>query len=225
MKNISFIFVLLIGCSSQLKDTRIITFETYFGEDYVEIINEASVLMDSSVIDLYKSSNINYCYTKFLEDIVKNNIEPSVLLKQKEIKILQKKAAKIGLYNEIHLNPKKSYFENDELISVFEYQSKDSIIFEYVTKESFIHDVNNNSINIDSLIEKNKNIAIYNPYGKYTKALNLIKDNDKIITNYLDIKMTAGEIPISIIADGFLNSKADFKDYFVKRIFIIELFF
>ncbi|WP_179377238.1 hypothetical protein [Winogradskyella wichelsiae] len=64
-----------------------------------------------------------------------------------------------------------------------------------------------------------------NNLGKYMNALYSIKDTDSLIKKYWDKKEAIGIMQNSIFVDGFLYSNPDFKDYFHKRIAIIEFSF
>jgi len=64
----------------------------------------------------------------------------------------------------------------------------------------------------------------FNRFGKYLKGLELIQGSDSTIINYIKIKKAVGDVSKNILADGLLKSNADFSDYFIKRIIVVEFY-
>ena len=61
-----------------------------------------------------------------------------------------------------------------------------------------------------------------NNVGKYMQALYLIKDSDSLIKKYWEKREAAGMMQNQLVVNGILSSNPDFKNYFHKRIVVLE---
>ncbi len=61
-----------------------------------------------------------------------------------------------------------------------------------------------------------------NHAGKYSIALNKLKDSDFLINGYYEVREAAGLMHPILFATEILSSNPDFNDYFHKRIVVLE---
>lgn len=95
----------------------------------------------------------------------------------------------------------------------FKFQSKNTIMEYY---KSGLH---------DEIYNKDTTFLEANNLGKYMSALYRIKDTDTLIKKYWKIREAAGILPNTMFVDGILCQNPDFKNYFHKRIVVVEFSF
>ena len=224
MKKLAIVFIVLAFCTSPKTDPRIKKFEDYLGPEKVEVINTAVHLFDSVVTGLYKSPHINTSYQRFMADLKNDRIKLRTLFNENELRKLHEHCKSSGLWNELHLEFRRVYVKDGDLFTEFAYIPLGSDTPVYTMESQQITPkLKCDSLTIDSLVKEEKQTLWFNPSGKYMKAVDLIKDNDSTIIKYLDIKETSGSVLPNLLAGGFIYSKADFNDYFIRRIFAVEL--
>ncbi|WP_422104820.1 hypothetical protein [Winogradskyella sp.] len=64
-----------------------------------------------------------------------------------------------------------------------------------------------------------------NQAGKYMKALYEIKSSDALINNYWKARNAVGMMQNAIVVSGILSNDPNFRDYFHKRIVVLEFSF
>ena len=220
------ILILILSlCSIQTeKDKRIEKFEFKLGREKALVLDKAVLVLDSIVSDMYETGNINSNYQCFLNDIAQNNIDGEAFYKRKEIINLNNQFKVCGLRNDVYLQLDTSFFENDCLVNRYSTLNSDSLADDYENEIREFFPTNHlDKSSIDSIINKKAPALIHNYSGNYFSALSLVQENDSLLINYLEIKELLGSISSSIIAGLFLNNKADFNEYFTKRIFTIEI--
>lgn len=64
-----------------------------------------------------------------------------------------------------------------------------------------------------------------NGVGKYIQALFVVKDSDSLVKVYLEKRQAAGMMSNELFVPGILSSKPNFRDYFHKRIVVLQFSF
>ena len=95
----------------------------------------------------------------------------------------------------------------------FQFQSKKTTVEYY---KSGLH---------DEIYKKDSTFLEANNLGKYMTALYKIKNTDTLIKKYWKIREAAGILPNTMFVDGILYHNPDFKNYFHKRIVVVEFSF
>jgi len=224
MRNIIFIFTLIIitACQNQKTDFRIEKFETFFGKDNSELLSKKVVSFEKFLKINFEDLNLEEAYLGYLNIIESGEFEKSHWkyggTGYDEINQLIEKSE---LRREIWLRPDTVWIENGDIHYEYIYIDNKDTSFIKGNTLSPKYDLIENQ---DSIINIEKQLSTFNLNGRFIRGLELIKDSDSTLISYIDDKHAATNIAPTIIAGGLLYHKADFSDYFIKRIVAIELY-
>jgi len=78
--------------------------------------------------------------------------------------------------------------------------------------------------NLDSVLNYWKGVDMFYTHGDLLRAFKSVSNETETLYWYYDIKFHAGTFSEGITAEYLLENKVDFKDYFIKRIVVIETY-
>ncbi len=214
--------IVLIACQNESSDSRIEKFENFLGKDNSELLSRKVSSFELFLNINFKDLSIEDAYIKYLQIIESGEFENT------DWKYdgtgyagINKMIENSRLRREIWLRPDTVWIENGELYCEYRYIDN---------KDTFL--IRGNSLppkydlieNQDSIINIEKQLSVFNLNGKYFRGLELVKGTDSILISYIESKHVVGNVAPTIVAGGILYYKADFSDYFVKRIIAVELY-
>ncbi len=79
----------------------------------------------------------------------------------------------------------------------------------------------------EQLKEEERNRLYYNSYGQFLYGIYKYNYEDSVITGYVDVKLSVGNICSSLIANGLLHNlePKELEDPFIQRIIVTEFYF
>lgn len=209
-------FLLLTSCSyfkKELVDSRITKFERFLGKEKAYALNEKVEDFENFLSINFPQLSTPDAYKKYLEIIRDNeyeNIEWEIDSSKKERIISLIKSS--GLDKEIWKIREYIVLSSDQQVSFDSTQG--------VFKNNYLISLDSSN----SYKDGKANLKLFNIFGKYLQGLKLIQKSDSVLEFYVSIKEIAGHISRPLLADDLLYNKADFKDYFIKRIVVVEFY-
>jgi len=133
-----------------------------------------------------------------------------------------------GLRKEIRLRSNEKYNSNHDVSDMWCYfnksfcdtTDKDTVITEPIEEEIIPITRNGEVLTLD------QDYLDFNIFGKYLYGLWKYNQDNKFINDYVQTKMIAGDISLSLTIDSFLYflKPKDYKNPFIKRIIAIEIY-
>ncbi|MBN2395038.1 MAG: hypothetical protein JXC36_01085, partial [Candidatus Atribacteria bacterium] len=222
---IYFILLFLFSCNFQKSDYQknIILFENHIGKENAKELTKLINEFEKYLEEKYPNEAIDSAYTFFLRNINSGYVSyHAVGINKIWDKRLMEIKDRSSFKNEIYLYTDSVWLENGEIKYSTCYYGADTVRNE---SGEFIIPNGDNEDSVRIYMDDIKKMKEFNLNGKYYTGLDLIKGQDSVIIGYLDAKFAAGCISSKLFSQGFLYSKPDFKNYFHKRIFIVELFY
>lgn len=219
MKQLFFIFLFIasISCVNQ-KDENIKKFETRIGPQKIELLDKLILEFEEQLKLKFRTNDLEQAYYRyFLENIHGDNQQK--IFNDDRISEIKESLIKIGLEKEIILKPFKTKQEDLILFYTYLYEKDDGEIDTINIEHEFLKFP---GINMDSLIQQEKDEIKFNENGDYINAIEEIESSDSILTDYLSIKNLCGFIQDNIFSNAMLYYTVDIDDYFIKRIILIE---
>ncbi len=213
----------LLGCNNKVDQATIDKFESILGENNSKALSDLVLTFENEIQSKYETESLEEAYKLYLKDvIIRPEITTSEWLKQshKRDSIFQK--LQCDLFTEIWMKPDSIWIENDFTNTAYYVINANNLEYDTLISKSTMH---NRTDNIDSLISNGKKVADFNPIGKYIKAFKEIENASKFTKWYFQIKVDAGLMSPYITANAMLEDKADFNDYIIKRIIVIETYY
>ncbi len=214
--------IVLTACHNQNVDPRIETFESFLGEDNSELLSEKVKSFELFLKMNFNDLSIEKAYLKYLKSIEDGEFEYAYWKYDGTgYTEINKLIEESGLRREIWLKPDTVWIVDGKLYYEYTYfDSKDT----FLTQGNSLFPEDDLIVNQDSIIKTEKQPSTFNINGKYIRGLELVKDNDSAIITYIDNKHALINVAPTIVAGELLYYKADFSDYFIKRIIAIELY-
>jgi len=222
------VLVLIISCNNQnhSDQLRVQQFEENLGKEKSKALTKKVEFFEKFLSENYENSTVEESYEKFLLEIQSSGWDfdnwkfDSLLLDS-----MNNICEISGLREEIWLRRDSVWFEGDHLCYYYQYINEEDT-FEsanfFRTDSGITHfgmrPLYERNLNRDSILEIEKTVITFNINGKFVKALEKVQDSDSTIINYVDAKLSAGNISPSLFASGFLYAEPDYSDYFIKRI-------
>ncbi len=228
-KNVIIMFLLSIAlwnCSPQ-KEKNLAEFESILGSDNTKVINELLNDFENDYLKReYPNLSTEKAYETYLIEIAENKKE-----KWKTIsKGNREKFENSQLFLDLHQVVDSFWIETDSskmkfpttntvLVTKFNYLDENGIL-QFRIHERPIHSYNKP---IDSILKHQSILVLYNPLGKYHKALSSLKNRSDLITYLFDNKDAFGFIPTMLLASDFLKIKIDFNNELNRRLIMLEM--
>lgn len=233
---------LLSSCSMHLsQNSQVEKFESCIGKEIAKNLDWSVVLLDSLVSKYYNTSKaLDSMYSDFIKEVINEQVDWEHFYEGKTIlDNYYSQVISCGLADELYLKYKgyilKRDFADEEALNINDTAEINIIVleYEYISKDSikglsrnvmwFLSD--SEKKNIDSVVLHAKNDIKFNMYNKYSKGLELISKNNKLVEMYMyERKQYYGMVSPSSILKGWEKMEVDTKDYFFRRILAIELF-
>jgi hypothetical protein len=209
------IFISLLACNQNIEknDTSIGKFEQILGKQETTYLDEIVADFDNYLADNYPDQNSKF--EAYLNDVPK---------------------LEVGEYWKIDSNKMKKYRESS-LFGKYDTIYPDSVWFDGQTFKIKYPNFNiveeiiplkriNEEINIDSTINslRIEPRFLLKEEGTLYLALDSVKQSDYLIITYLDAKEAAGNLSLSILANGLKSYLTESNEYFAKRIFAMNMF-
>ena len=208
------IFIFSCNENKKIENELMDKFENILGESETKYLNEIVGDFDSYLKTKYKDTNSNSELKQYLRDLSKSKYPDFWKIdKMKLDKYL--KSNLFAKYDSIY--PDSVWFKNNEINIRFNELGITESIIPIKRK--------NQELNVDSLIISIKKTPKLNEIepSYFQIALESIMEKDTLILNYIDAKQTAGNISLRLIANGLLYNLSPKKEYFAKRIMIMEM--
>ena len=226
----------------KLNDTDISSFEQTLSTENVSVLNLLAEKFDQMIYEKFPAKNFpdssyyfffkSFCnkddkYFEFIEDSI-------------AFETLLKIANNNDFKNDIILIPDTMFLiDSNTLIRDYIYRDRNQNICGHIL-DTF--NLPPNPKNIDLLkidffrfLEDKGQLKLFNVFGDFYSGLEEVKDRNEFITGYIDfkknvfsysgIKRPNGFIDPETLSCSLINDKISLNDYFVKRIFIVELLF
>jgi len=217
-----FCFALTTGLND-LQNNRIKIFEEFIGADYTELLNLKAKSFERFLSVNYPSLPYKEACYSYLNTIRNGgHYEANWSYEGTNRKKIDSLFVSSGFQKEIRWSPDTVWWENGSVR--MEYRYIDGCDTASIEDGEMWSPRFGSNPNIDSILEAVKQMSDFNPYGRYYRALDLIKSSDPTIINYLDAKKAGGDIEPSLVAGGILHHNPDLSDYFIKRIIVVELY-
>ncbi len=210
------ITILIFSCNEnkKIENELMDKFENILGESETKYLNEIVSDFDSYLKTKYKDTNSDSELKQYLKDLSESKYPDFWKIdKMKLDKYL--KSNLFAKYDSIY--PDSVWFKDNEInIRFNELGITESIIPIKRKKQE---------LNVDSLISSIKKTPKLNEFepSYFQIALESIMEKDTLILNYIDAKQTAGNISLRLIASGLLYNLSPEKEYFAKRIMLMEM--
>ena len=230
MKFINIIIILLLTFSCSTKKD-ISEFEKILGKKNSKTLTYLVNDFESDFLKRqYPNLNTKNAYKQFLTELSKGKTEYWEKISESSREYLKKSNLRLEIYSVpdsiwIERDPKKMILSNGDIPMLqikYKYIMPDGTFGYSLSESSFRY---KEPINEDSIIESRKNWIELNYVGSYTRALNSISNKSQFLTEYLDMRWTAGKIGPRLIADRMLETEIDLDDYFIKRLIITEIIY
>ncbi|MDV7137232.1 hypothetical protein R3X28_00005 [Maribacter sp. TH_r10] len=208
--------LVFFSCSSNKK--AISDFKQILGAKNSADLTKLVDYFEKQVLDKnFDSNSLSNKYTYLIQDCSeKGAIE---LLKNQELDFYKFK--KTQMWNEVFSQVDSTWINEDGSLSVrLIYNSENGVLNNGMRglPEKYVN-------NPDSLMIEALDWEYLNHRGAYMKALEQVKNRNSFINEYYSKKTTVGDMDSRLFCDMILRDNPDFSDYFVKRIFIIELIY
>ncbi|HET6245343.1 MAG TPA: hypothetical protein VFF35_12590 [Bacteroidia bacterium] len=238
------LIALILGCSDTTReDEKLKNFNEFLGKDKAEAL-------DAAVESFQNFLKINYPDKRtlgertelFLKTISEepyfdqtwnfNSKKDAEIIAEFEKTSLRKDIYLYGFENYDH------YFNLNEVYNpkLFENKNSDSIDLGSLDLSPFLEEEEIIELNIeDSIREKRdrefksrmQNSLFFNNSGLFLYALAKFGAKDTVVTNYLDVKIVAGDILTPMLANGLIQMRDNKKleEPFIQRIIVAEIYF
>ena len=208
------LFILIPSSANSQSKKQILEFENVLGkENYITLSKLTSGFEKDILTKTYPTLSIENAYEKFLIDVKENKANFWHKISSKNRKTFKKSDLRLEIYE----FPDSVWLGKYTIESRYVYNNKDGTI-EY----GFSSKSADTNLNSDSLIEKEYDIPRLNYTGKYLKAIKTIKDENKFLESFYEVKDTAGYIHSYIMAEILLKSNPDFSNPITKGLIVIE---
>ena len=212
----------MTACQNQKRDSRIEKFENFLGKYNSELLSTKVDSFEKFLKINFKDLNLEEAYLEYLNIIESGEFEKTDWKYEgtgyAEINELIERS---GFRKEVWLRPDTVWIENGDLHFEYVYIDKKDTSIIKGNSLSPKYDLIENQ---DSIINIEEQLTTFNINGRFMRGLELIKDSDSTLISYIEDKQTMRDIAPSIIAGRLIYYKADFSDYFIKRIIAIELY-
>ncbi|NOU58501.1 hypothetical protein [Marinifilum caeruleilacunae] len=213
MKNLILLTILisLFSCKMDKEDYIIKKFENLLGEQETKFLNELVTDLDLFLDSEYPGKKLKF--KEYLKDISKSSVKTDWTID--DVKLQSYKESNLfGKYDTIY--PDSVWHEGISF--------KINHPNHGISEELIPIDGQNKQILIDSILNllKNKPLSVLTEASCFYSALDSVKQSDALIIEYLDAKQAVGRISQQNLADGLLSNYDDSKEYFAKRIYIIN---
>lgn len=208
--------LLIFSCNekNKIEGKLIDKFETTLGGQETKYLNEIVHDFDSYLMTKYQEKNSDSEFKQYLAELSESkkpdfwNIDETKLDNYLKSNLFAK-------YDSIY--PDSVWYDGLSFCS--KYPHSDFI------NEMIPIKRNNQELNIDSIINSRKKTPRLEEIepSYFQIALESIMTKDSLIINYIDAKHTHGTISSRLIASGLLYSLNPEKEYFAKRIMIMEM--
>lgn len=212
------LLLVLLFSLSCLNQNEIIEFEKAIGEKHSKTL---TILVDdfeqNYLAKQYREVSIKKAYKKFLEDIKDYKIQKRI---QATPEIVNK-IKESGFYEELYAITDSVWYNRVDNM----YHTRTKVLLpngEYkIGGYESSYGLNATTDEAET-IKKHYSLKDRNFYGKYWSALRTVGEHERYIFDYIDINEAMGRTVASNLATGFINSRLDYDDYFVKRIIVTE---
>lgn len=212
----------MTACQNQKRDSRIEKFENFLGKYNSELLSTKVDSFEKFLKINFKDLNLEEAYFEYLNIIESGEFEKTDWKYEgtgyAEINELIERS---GFRKEVWLRPDTVWIENGDLHFEYVYIDKKDTSIIKGNSLSPKYDLIENQ---DSIINIEKQLTTFNINGRFMRGLEMIKDSDSTLISYIEDKQIMRDIAPSIIAGRLIFYKADFSDYFIKRIIAIELY-
>jgi len=216
------IVLTLIACQNQDQDSRIEKFENFLGKENSELLSKKVESLDKFLLINFKGYSLNEAYFEYLKIIESSGFENNDWkykgTGRAGIKELFEKS---GFRREIWHRPDTVWLEEGDVHWENIYIDKNDTTFVKGSTLSRDFDLIENK---DSIINDYSQLLRFNLNGRFFRGLEQIKDSDSTLIYYIEDKRAATNISPTVLAGLLIYYKADFSDYFIKRIIAIELY-
>jgi major membrane immunogen (membrane-anchored lipoprotein) len=214
--------IVMTACQNQKRDSRIEKFENFLGKYNSELLSTKVDSFEKFLKINFKDLNLEEAYFEYLNIIESGEFEKTDWKYEgtgyAEINELIERS---GFRKEVWLRPDTVWIENGDLHFEYVYIDKKDTSIIKGNSLSPKYDLIENQ---DSIINIEKQLTTFNINGRFMRGLEMIKDSDSTLISYIEDKQIMRDIAPSIIAGRLIFYKADFSDYFIKRIIAIELY-
>jgi hypothetical protein len=215
--------LVLLGCNNKVDQATIDKFESILGENNSKALSDLVLTFENEIQSKYETESVEEAYKLYLNDVINSHEMTS----SKWLTHLHQRDSIFNRYQcdlsaEIWMKPDSIWIDSNWTNIAYYVTRADN--FEYDTIISQ-HPIYTSVDNIDSLILGSKKLIEFNHFGKYIKAFKEIENANKFTKWYVQIKVAAGIMSPHITADVMLEDKADFNDYIIKRIIVIETYY
>ena len=174
----------------------------------------------------YPKLKTENAYEKFLTELRDNKTADWKKISENS----RTKFANSELKDEIYRYPDSVWIEKDTSKMTIKLQAVVKSRFKYINDDGSIEYLENESyqppikdLDINWVLEREKNSPRFNSTGKYLQALYQIKDRDTFFKNFYEQKEAIGHINPETLANVMLQENVDLNDYLIKRIIVLEL--
>lgn len=222
---ITILFLTLWSCSN---DEFVAKFEKTLGKENSQTLTELVADFETDFLKRqYPNQDKVKAYEMFLTELRDGNTTDW----KKISKESRSKFDNSSLKDEIYRYPDSVWIEKDTAKMIikssepvvknrFKYLNEDGSV-EYLEGESSIPPMKH--LDINWLLEREKNTPEFNSVGKYIQALYQIKDRDTFFKNFYKRKNSYGFIRPESLARVILHDSVDLNEYLVKRIIVLEI--
>jgi len=225
MRNITLtiIVLILLGCNDKADQKTIDKFESILGTDNSSALTDLVMTFENDIRAKYETELLEDAYKLYLNDVINRpEITSSEWLEQLHHRDSIFSSCQCDLFSEIWMKPDSIWIDNGWTNTAYYVIRADDFKYDTMISKSTIH---SRVDNIDSLISNKKKVPNFNPVGKYISAFDAIENTNKYTEWYVDTKNAAGLISPHITANLMLKNKADYNDYLIKRIIVIETYY
>ncbi len=207
-------------CSRKSSEDQIRTFETILGKNSsAELTLLVNEFEHNILTKKYPAETLKQSYELLFKDIRLNRTH----LYDSQTENGQLIWEKSDLKNQIYKYPDSVWIEGNIIKTDYRTPTSDG------TFESSISRTSGKSRwkfkTIDSLIDYQMTIPIFNTNGRFWKALRELEKDNEFIKKYNEQIEAFGHIPYSSIPDVVNHYKIDPTDYLIKRILIKEIMY
>ena len=214
--------IVMTAYQNQKSDSRVEKFENFIGKLNSELLSKKVDSFEKFLKINFKDLSLEEAYLEYLNIIESGEFENTDWKYEgtgyAEINDLIERSE---FRKEIWLRPDTVWIEDGDLHYEYVYiEKKDTSIIKgnsFSPKYDLVE-------NQDSIINIEKQLSTFNLNGKFIRGLESIKDSDSTLISYIEDKQAMRDLAPTIIAGGLIYHKADFSDYFIKRIIAIELY-
>lgn len=214
----TFLLILFVVCSCSINNSRkeINDFENLLGKENVaELDKYISKFEDSLLRRKYPDSELSDAYRKITYESIEQ-------LDESFNKFFGDSGKQTflnsQLWNEIYAPADSVWIEDDEFVIRFVYNSSDGIKSTSQTSERLPELTSRDSLKNELL-----KWVDFNREGKYIKALLKVRNRNKFLNSFTEIKSVMGVITPEVIQYDIESYQPDLNDYINRRVIAMEL--